>query len=290
MTLKLLSAAVITGFVGSMAAAQTTTFDNQGAAETAFDDLQDDIEDQNERDFDGFGIDGRDLGTYGSVALRYSASAQGGNVDSSDLGIGLRYGSFDGVNSYDVNLAYVYGETDEVKTTDRLLGGVDYRRMFGQSFFGYAQGDFFIDNCADSCFGDGETLADRLNDRQRDVFVGFGVGYRIYNTDQIQWSVQAGPGYRFIDTVGNEEIDEVAASVSSNLFYAFNPNISLTNDTDIIYSEELTTVSNDLAVSVALGNNLSLRTSYQVSFDDKDDDIFEDGSSILGASIVYNFN
>ncbi len=290
MTMKLITAAVITGFVASAAAAQTSAFDNQGAAEDAFDDISDDIDDDNERDFTTFGTEGRDLGTYGSVALRYSASASGGDVDSSNLGIGMRYGSFDGVNSYDVNFAYIYGETNESKSTDTLLAGLDYRRSFGASFFGYAQGDFFIDNCADSCFDDGETLADRLNDRQRDVFIGFGVGYRLFNTNQIQWSVQAGPGYRFIDTVGNAEVDEVAASISSNLFYAVNDTISLTNDTDVIYSEELTTVSNDLAVSVALGNNLSLRTSYQVSFDDKDDDIFTDGDSLLGASIVYSFN
>lgn len=271
--------AAIAGLMASVASAQTSAFDNQGAAEDAFDDLTDDIEDQDERDFTTFGTEGRDIGTYGSIALRYSASSSGGNVDSSDLGVGLRYGSFDGVNSFDINLAFVYGEEDEVESTNTLLAGFDYRRSFGTAFFGYVQSDLFIDE-----------LAEDLNDRKQDVFVGFGVGYRIFNTDQIQWSVQAGPGYRYLDLVGSDTIDEAAASVASNLFYELSDTIYLTNDTDIIYSEELTSVSNDLAVSVALGNNLSLRTSYQVTFDDQDDDIFEDGDSTLGASIVYNFN
>ncbi len=278
MNVKLITAAVVTGFVANMAAAQTSAFDNRGNAEDAIDDLADDIDDQNERDIT-FGTDGRDVGDYGSVSLRFSQSSTSGNVDSTDLGVGMRYGSFDGVQSFDINLAFVYGEDDGVETTNQLLAGMDYRRNFGQAFFGYLQADIAIDE-----------LADAVDDIEQDIFVGFGAGYRIYNTSDLQWSVQAGPGYRYIETVGRDTVDEAAASISSNLYYALSDTIYITNDTDVIYSELLTSVSNDLAANVSLGNNLSLRTSYTVSFDDKDDDIFEDGDSILGASIVYNFN
>lgn len=271
-------AAAISGFVATGAVAQTTAFDNRGAAETAVDDLDEQLEDDRERNLADFGNEGRDFGTYGSVALRATSATNDGD-NTTDIGIGLRYGSFDGVNGFDVTTSYVYGEDDGVVSKDRLLIGADYRRDFSDRIFGYAQADLFFDN---------ETTS--LDDYSQDIFVGAGVGYRILNSSDIQWSIQAGPGYRLGQVVGQPDVEEVAASLSNNLFYSLSDTIYLTNDTDVIYSEFATTVSNDLAVNVALTDTLALRTSYATRFNDQSDESFSDGANTLGVSVVYNFN
>lgn len=277
MTHNVFLTAVIATFIAASASAQTTTFDNRGAADDAVEALEEQLEDDRERDIADFGNEGRDLGSYGSVALRATATSNDGE-DTTDVGIGLRYGFYDGVNGYDVSANYVYGKANEEVTKDRLLIGGDYRRDFG-SFFGYAQADLSFDN---------ET--ETVGEYSQDIFAGVGVGYRIFNTGDLQWSIQAGPGYRLAEVVGGEDVSEVAASVANNVYYSLSDTIYLTNDTDVIYSEFATTISNDLAVNVSMTDTLSLRTSYNTRFNDQTDNSFSDGENTLGVSVVYNFN
>ena len=267
--------AVITGFVGSAAAAQITTFDNEGAAADALDDLEEAIEDDADRDIGAFGTEGREPGTFGSVALRATATDEETNV-----GVGLRWGTFDGVNGFDMAFSYAYSADDDGDATEnKLLAGLDYRRNFGPSIFGYAQTDISIDRLADTA---GET--------REDYFVGAGIGYRFYNTDDFQWSVQAGPGYRYTEFVGGDTIDEVAGSLSNNIYYSLTDTVFVTNDTDVIGSESLVTLSNDFAVSVALSDTLSLRSSVFTELDDSTDDPIGNSKNTFGLSVVYNFN
>lgn len=271
-------AALVAGFAATAVAAQTSTFDNQGAAADAFDDLQEQMEDDQDRDLSGFGTEGRTVGDYGSIALRYTATSNDGDT-SNDLGLGLRYGWFDGVNGIDTNASYAYGETNGTVTDNTLLAGVDYRRNLSDRVFAYGQADLAVDKLT--------TTADEYT---QDIFLGAGLGYRIYNSNDTQWSVQAGPGYRLAEVVGGAEVSEAAASVSSNLYVSLTDSVYLTNDTDVIYSEYATTISNDLAINVALTDTLALRTSYATRFNDLTDNSFSDGENTFGVAVVYNFN
>lgn len=278
MNTNIFIAALLAGMTATTAFAQTTAFDGTGAAADAFDDLQEDLEDDQDRDLTPFGTEGREVGQYGSIAMRYTATSNDGDT-SNDLGVGLRYGTFDGVNSIDFNASYAFGEENGTITENTLLAGIDYRRNLNDTIFAYGQIDTAIDR-----------LSEDVGDYTQDTFVGAGIGYRIFNTNTAQWSVQAGPGYRVADVVGGESINEAAVSVSSNVFYSLSETVYVTNDTDIIYSDASTTLSNDLAVNVALTDTLALRTSYATQFNDATDASFSDGANTLGVSVVYNFN
>lgn len=271
-------AALVAGLSATSAFAQTTTFDNAGAAADAVDDLQEQMEDDRERDIDGFGTEGREIGQYGSIALRYSGTSNDGDT-SNDLGVGLRYGTFDGVNGIDFNASYVFGEENGTVTENTLLAGVDYRRNLSDTVFLYGQIDTAIDQ-----------LTTTVGEYKNDTFAGVGVGYRIFNSKDTQWSVQAGPGYRVAEVVGSPDVNEVAASISSNLFYSLTDTVYVTNDTDLIYSETSTTIGNDLAVNVSLTDTLALRTSLATQFNNASDNTFSDAENTLGVAVVYNFN
>lgn len=62
------------------------------------------------------------------------------------------------------------------------------------------------------------------------------------------------------------------------------------NNTDVIYSEFSTSLSNELALNVALTGELVLRTSLATGFDDATDEEFADAKNTLGVSVIYNFN
>ncbi len=270
--------AAISGFIATGAAAQNTAFDNQDRAIDAVEDLEEQIEDDAERDVIVFGTEGREIGSYGSVSLRATATNDDDET-ASDIGIGLRYGTFDGVNGFDTTASFIFSEEDGEETENQLLAGADYRRNFGDAFFGFAKADLFFDR-----------LADEPGETAQDIFVGAGVGYRIFNENNLQWSVQAGPGYRFIDVEGQDRVEEAAAAVSSNIFYSLSETSYLTNDTDIITSDFSTNVTNEAAVNVALNDALVLRTSLATVYDDAEDDDFGDAKNTLGVSVVYNFN
>ncbi|SMY10021.1 DUF481 domain-containing protein [Flavimaricola marinus] len=275
MQMNLILAAAVASIVASGAVAQTSAFDNQGAAADALDDLEEDISDAADRDIGAFGTEGREVGTYGSIALNATATS-----DETNVGAGLRWGTFDGVNGFDMSFSYAYSADENGDATEnQLLAGLDYRRNFGSSFFGYAQTDIAIDR-----------LTTTAGDYKQDYFVGAGVGYRIYNTPDFQWSVQAGPGYRYAEVVGGDDVNEVAGSLSNNMYYSLSDTIYATNDTDVIYSESATTVANDFAINVAMSDTLTLRTSYATQFNDATDDSFSDAANTFGLSVVYNFN
>ena len=108
--------AAISGFVAVAANAQVTAFANDGAADTAVEDIEDAISDAAERDIGRFGNEGRQIGSYGSLSLRGTSTSNDGET-SSDVGVGLRYGTFDGKNGIDVTAAFTASELPRLSLT-----------------------------------------------------------------------------------------------------------------------------------------------------------------------------
>ena len=252
-----------------------TAFSNTDVAENRNEDLQEDIEDDFERDLDRFGNEGRELGFDGSVSLRGTASS--GNTDTVDLGFGANLGYFDGINGYGLQLNYTHSEDDGSVTEESLFYDLEYNRTFSPRFYGFAKVQGSVDE-----FSAYET----------DTFVGFGVGYRIYNTPDLQWSVQAGPGYRVADINSplSSDINEAALSISSNYLNRLNETTFVTNDTDIVTSESDTVVLNELGLNVAMTNTLALRTSLATEYHTDPQPGFDDTDNTFGVSLVYTFN
>ncbi len=266
-------AAAFAGFIAGAAAAQNTAFDNRDTASDAIDDLDEDIEDDFDRDLDAFGNEGRELGFNGSISAR--GTATDGNTDNIDVGIGARFGVFDGLNANDFSVVYAYSESGSVVSENSVLVGYDYTRELGSSIF---------------VFGKAVYAYDEFGSFERDAFVSAGAGYRIFNTADLQWSVQAGPGYRAADTADGERIEEVAFSVSSDYLTKFSDTLFLFNDTDILSSESDTYVTNELGLNVSMTDTLALRTSILTEYRANPEPGFESTDNTLGVAVVYTFN
>ncbi|WP_299794083.1 DUF481 domain-containing protein [uncultured Marivita sp.] len=238
-------------------------------------DLLEAIEDDAERDLDRFGNEGRPQGFNGSVAVRGIAST--GNTDSLDIGIGSDLNYVWGPNGIELQLNYVYGEDEGEKTEESLFYDLEYTRDFTPVVFGFAKVQGSVDE-----FSDYET----------DTFLSLGAGYRIYNTETLQWSVQGGPGYRFaeINDVTRGDIDEGAFGISSDYAHKLTDTVFLTNDTDVIWSDSDTVVFNDLALNVSMTNSLALRTSILTEYHSEVARGVDHYDNTYGVSLVYSFN
>ncbi len=254
--------------------AQTTTFDAQDRAEDAIEDLRESIDEDFERDIPAFGNVGRQVGFEGSFALQGNMTS--GNSDTASLGIGTTLGYYDGANGYDLSLSYTYAEDDVGTTANRLLYGLQYTRDFGPRWYGYANLQGSNDPESDSYI--------------RDTFLGVGVGYKVIDRSDVTWSIAAGPGYRWAEQAGGDEIKEEAISLTSNYTARLSNTVLGTLDTDVIWSESDTVIYNDAGINVSLNDTLALRTSLVSEFHTDPPPGAKDLDNSFGVSLIYSFN
>lgn len=273
-TLKLATVSALALLIAAPGFAQSV-FTGTDIAEELNEDLLDDIEDDAERDLERFGNEGRPQGFSGSLALRGIASS--GNTDSSDVGIGSDLNYVWGPNGIELQLSYAYGDDAGTKTEESLFYGLEYTRDFNPSVFGFAKLQGSVDD-----FSSFET----------DTFASVGAGYRVYNTETLQWSVQAGPGYRFaeLSDLASADVSEGAFGVSSDYAHKITDTLFLTNDTDVITSSSDTVVFNDLALNVAVSGSMALRTSILTEYHTDPEPGFTSTDNTFGVSLVYSFN
>ncbi|SFA87604.1 putative salt-induced outer membrane protein [Poseidonocella pacifica] len=271
-----LSAASIVALTAGAVSAQSV-FTGTDQATDRNEDLRDDIEDDFDRDLDAFGNTGRATGFSGSLAFRSSIAS--GNTDSADVGLGTDFGYYDGLNGYELQLNYAYAEDDGDTTEESLFYDFEYKRDFGDRWYGFAKV---------------QGTVDEFSAYESDTFVGLGAGYRVISTSEVEWTVQAGPGYRvasfddFLDEV--DDIDEAAFSMSSNYSNRINEQLVLTNDTDIITSESDTAVINELGLNMSMTDTLALRTELNTEYHSEPQSGFDDYDNTWGVSLVYSFN
>lgn len=267
--------ALIAALSASAASAQSL-IGRDSVAGDRNEDLLEAIEDDAERELDRFGNEGRPQGFNGSVALR--GIAESGNSETLNVGIGSDINYVWGPNGIELQLNYAYSDDDETAAEESLYYGLEYTRDFNPTLFGFAKLQGSVDSATDAQF-------------ESDTFLSFGAGYRIYNEADRQWSVQAGPGYRFaeLSDVGSADISEGAFGISSDYAHKLTDTLFFTNDTDLIWSESDTAVFNDLALNVAMTDTLALRTSILTEYH-SDHGPAKSTDNTFGVSLVYSFN
>ena len=249
------------------------------ALDDQIDDISEDVADEFTRDDDPerFGRARFRPGFTGSVSLGYSGTT--GNSETQDLNVAgrVRYGGQ--VINQTIGFALNYGEstnpdTDESFTSEEEVFVVyEANRYFTDNFYGFALGSYRND--------DFDTLQD-------DAFLGVGAGYRIVNTPRVAWRLQAGPGVRYTQDQLGEEETEVAGIAASRFYFQFQENISLSNDTDVLFSDDAgTLVRNDFGVNFEVSERLTTRISYRTDYNSDALEGLDSTDNRLGVALVF---
>ena len=211
-------------------------------------------------------------GLRGSAAL--TASATSGNTDTGDLSFAGRLTIGAGEWSHLVGFAGEVGEALGQRTEADFFAVYEGTRAFTPTVY---------------AFGTGRYQYDRFGANRNDLFVGGGLGYRVVNTPDMTWRVQAGPGVRYLKLSNGDDETELAGLASSRFFYGLTDTVSLTNDTDVLYSNETTDVLNDFGVNFRISNNFSTRVSYLTDY--TSDPVGDDNNTdnLVGVSLVVGF-
>lgn len=264
------SASVLAMVIASSAFAQSTLTGVDGVNER-IDDIQtaaqEDIDSQ--KDAERFGPNEVAQGWRGSLA--FSASATSGSTDTGEISLAARLSYGAGSWNHSFGLAGEYGRTGKTKTKEEFFGTYEANRYFTPEFY---------------MFGLGSYQYNSFGTTEQDAFIGFGPGYRIVNSENAAWRVQAGPGVRFVkDNLGNTTT-EASGILSSRVFFGLTDTMSITNDTDVLYSDLSTVATNDLGLNIKVSDSISTRFGYRTEYDSIAPSQYENKASV---SLVVGF-
>lgn len=281
----LAGASAIAAALTAPAFAQTEI--SAGADATGISQINERIEDVEENvaddfarsnDSDRFAPRDRRQGLFGTMSLSYSGST--GNTDEQDFALAGRVNYNQDRFAQSVGLLLEFGEnTLGEKDKEEVFAIYDAQYYFNDRLYAFALGRLSTDALA---VGDA---------KRRDGFLGFGPGYRVINTPDTTWRVQAGIGVRYSQTetqrIADTSDTETGYIASSRFYHRFNDTIFVTNDTDFLTSDDAgDTITNEFGVNYQMSNAFSTRVSYSTEYQ-SERAIRTDNT--LGVSLVYGF-
>lgn len=212
-------------------------------------------------------------GLSGSASLGYTGQTGNSESQEFDAGARLRYAQGQWVQS--LGAALSFADTAGVTTKDEVFAVYDANYYFSDKVYGFVLGRVTSDSTATT-----------VDDSKLTGFLGFGPGYRVINSDQMTWRVQAGLGIDYNEDGLGATDRSTGYIVSSRFFYAFNDNLFATMDTDILTSDAALKINNDLGLNVKMTDAFSTRISYLTEYNDSR---AIDTDNKLGVSLVYGF-
>lgn len=221
-------------------------------------------------------------GWSGEASL--SGSKTTGNTDTTDAGVAVKLKNESGVWSHKFDVNADYGKVSGAKNKQRWALGYQIDRDISDRTYAYANADYFQDD-----FGA----------YKQGAFLGAGLGYKAIVSDALTWNLEGGLGYRSqkvrlaAGTPGGAASmreNDLAVRAFSDLDYAFNENVSLYNDTEIVYSSSDTNIWNETGITAQLMGSLAARASFRV---DTHTDVpvgFKKTDTITRIGVVYTIN
>jgi putative salt-induced outer membrane protein len=273
----ILRAAALAVFASMAGVALAQTPDTTGIAplNDRIDDIQRDVAKDVARgtDVSRFGNPDFRPGLSGSASLSYAG--QSGNNKAQDFTAGARIRFAQGQMVQTIGFAVDYADAASVKSKQDVFLVYDANYYFTDSLYGFV-------------LGRAETngLATTASETATDAFLGFGPGYRIINTEQMTWRVQAGIGESYLEDGAGGSETEMGVIASSRLFYAFNESVFLSDDMDALKTNSALRLNNDFGINFKMNDMISTRVSYLTKYNDSRA-IRSDNK--LGVSIVFGF-
>ncbi len=216
-------------------------------------------------------------GWYGEGSFSFGTTT--GNTETTDLGLGAKVNRKMGVWTVGGEAAADYGELAGVESRNRILVAGTADRQINDRLFGFGRVSY---------------ERDEFTAYENRAFLGAGLGYTVLTGGAASWTVRGGPGVK-IDKLRNPgpgvdaEQTGLGAFARSEYGYAFNDNVKLTNDTDVLYGENSTQLGNVIALTANLGAGLAGRVSFDVRYDTDPAPGFEDTDTATKVSLVYGF-
>ena len=266
-------------FAGSTAASGAalaqTDLTGLEAIDDRIEDIDRDVRTEIDRGYDPFrdGSAESRNGLSGSASLGYTGKT--GETDSSEFSLGARLRFANGPIVHNLGAVLDFSESDSEKTKEDLFVIYDANYYFDDRLYGFVLGRVKYDG-----------LADTEEAIKTDGFVGIGPGYRVINTPDLAWRLQAGIGVSYLKDGADNSETEIGYIASSRLYWRMNETFFVTNDTDVLSSDSALRINNDLGFNMKMSEAFATRVSYLTEYNDSRETRSENK---LGVALVYSF-
>lgn len=197
-----------------------------------------------------------------------------GNTDAKAFSGSVKLSHAVGLWRHKIAAQFDYGRNNGVLSKRRLLAS--YQLNYETDDRIYA-------------FGRSEYENDKFSGFGYRLYGGTGVGYRVFNSDALQWSLEVGPGGRYVDnsSTGGAETDFIFRTATSFKWLVL-PSTVLSQDMEYLLNHS-DTLNSTTSLTVALTDKLSGRVSFIVRNDTNPPTGAVNTDTTTKASIVYGF-
>lgn len=145
-------------------------------------------------------------------------------------------------------------------------------------------------------FGNADYFSHDFGAFKQGHYLGAGLGYQALEEDPARLRLEAGLGYRSQKSrlqagnplgVASTTKTELASRFVSDFDYAFNEKVSFRNDTELLYSNSDTFITNESGIKSKLWENISLLASFRVENHSEVPDGREKTDTISRLGVVY---
>ena len=179
-----------------------------------------------------------------------------------------------GLWRHKIDLSFDYGRNNGLLTKRRLLTSYQLNYETNARIYAFARTEY--EN-------------DKFSGFDHRIYGGTGFGYRFFNSDNLQWSVEAGPGLRYaqVSQGPGDETNFTFRSATSFKWLIF-PSTIFSQDAEYLLNGS-DTLNATTALTVALTEKLSGRISFNLRNDSKPPLGAVATDTSTKASIVYGF-
>ncbi|MET0544992.1 MAG: DUF481 domain-containing protein [Caulobacterales bacterium] len=212
-----------------------------------------------------------------------SAGITTGNTDTSDVGVGLKAAYQSGLWKNSGEFRFDYAQQDDEESKNRIYGAYQLDRILSERAFAFARSSF---------------ERDEFSGFDSRIFIGGGLGYKVIDNTSTNWELQGGPGLKIDDiearpatltspAVAGGVKNSIGAQLNSAFQHSFNENVSFSNDTELLYADVSTQVSNEVALTAKVSKRLSGRFSFEVRYETDPPVDRKDTDTATRFSLVY---
>lgn len=206
-----------------------------------------------------------------------NAGVTTGNTETTDFGVAVKLKHTGDQWTQSGEFLADYAETDSIETKNRVFAAGQVDRVFDERWSGYGRLSW---------------ERDEFSGFDNRYFIGLGAAWKAIDSEATTWTLEGGPGYKvdevratLADPARTEE--SFGARAGSKFNHKLNESVTLSNDTEVVYSSTSTQLANITALTANLWGNLNARISFDVRHDTDPLPGFEATDTATKVSLVY---
>jgi len=167
--------------------------------------------------------------------------------------------------------------------------GEDEDVTSAQKFFASAQGNYKLANPDNRLFGFASYEDDRFSNFNYQATLAVGWNQKVIENKRHTLEYSIGPGYSFIETQDEEDLDSVIVRASSVYSWKISDTARFTQTVSTEMGSDNTKSRAETALTATISGNLSMRLSFKLDHNTNVDDDVEKLDTETAVSLVYNF-